>query len=230
MEKKSSSNNVGIKAYAALGFVLVIFSGVMPAISELNPNLDWLKAFDFITLCGKFGNMGTLEDGVGTLASNFQGIGGTGPRNAFLIGLGLIPGIMLVMGIIDVVESMGALDAAGKLLSPVLRPVMGVSGECAVSVVSSLQSTDAGPLTASSMKNRGIINERERMILTAFQYSGAGCCCNYFILGGVCIMYFEIPVIIPLLVIILSKYAGSQLMRFLLVRVIKLDENQSKEA
>ena len=224
-----TEKTVGVKAYVSLVLILMFFSGVMPSLSELSPSLSWLKAIDFNTIIGKFGALGTLEEGCGTLASNFIGTGGTGPRAAFLIGLSLIPGIMVAFGIIKVAESMGALEAAGKLLTPILRPLMGVPGECAISLVSSLQSTDAGPLTVHDMREANIITEKESLIMTAFQYSGAGCMVNYFVLGSVCIGFLEIPIIIPLIVIILSKYAGSALVRILVGRVIKLDDESEKE-
>ena len=100
---------------------------------------------------------------------------------------------------------------------------MGVPGECAVGLVGSLQSTDAGPITVNDMRKSGIVNEKEQMILTAFYYSGAGCMVNYFVLGGACIAYLEIPILIPLMIIIISKYCGSALVRVLVGRVIKLD-------
>ena len=224
-----NKEKIGIKAYIALILLLASFSGLMPLLAQTNPNLEFLKALDFMNLLGKFGALGTLEEGCGTLASNFQGMNGSGPRNGFLVALGLIPSIMVANGLIKTGEDMGALTAAGKLLSGILYPIMGVPGECAVSVVSSLQSTDAGPITVHSMIDAGIIKERHRMILTAFQYSGAGVLANYFILGATCSIYFQIPVSIPLAIILLSKYVGSQLMRILTARVIKVDGLQEGE-
>lgn len=218
-----SKPKVGIKAYLALIFIIIFFSGAMSELSKMSDSLSWLKAFDFITLCGSFGNLGTLEEGCGTLAGNFQGMDGTGARQAFLVAVGLIPAIMLALGTIKVAENLGALDAAGKLLTPILRPFMGVPGEAAISLVGSLQSTDAGPITSHDMFNSGVLTEKELMILTAFFYSGGGLLVNYFALGGALVAFLEIPIMIPLVVILVSKYAGSALVRFLVGRVIKLD-------
>lgn len=227
--ERLNTTRVGPQAYISLALILLFFSGLMPTLSEMAPSLSWLKAFDFSTILGKFGSLGTLEEGAGTLASNFTGTGGTGPRAAFLTALSLIPGIMVAFGMIKVAEHYGAMDAAGQLLTPVMRIIMGVPGECAISLVSSLQSTDAGPLTVHDMREKNVITEKESLIMTAFQYSGAGCMVNYFVLGGVCINFLDIPIIIPLLVIILSKYAGSALVRILVGRVIQLDDESEKE-
>lgn len=229
MNEEKAKEKIGIQAYIALVVLLACFSGLMPMIADASPSLGWCRAFDFMSLLGKFGSLGNLEEGCGQLASNFQGMNGSGPRNGFLVALGLIPSIMVANGLIKTGENLGALKAAGKLLSGILYPIMGVPGECAVSVVSSLQSTDAGPITVHSMIDEGIITERHRMILTTFQYSGAGILANYFILGATCSVYFKIPISIPLVIILLSKYAGSQLMRVLTARVLKLDDEQEEK-
>jgi len=43
-----------------------------------------------------------------------------------------------------IVEYCGGLKAAQKLLTPILRPIIGIPGICYVALFSSLQSTDAG--------------------------------------------------------------------------------------
>ena len=50
---------------------------------------------------------------------------------------------MLAMGLIEVVEHYGGLKAAQKLMTPILRPILGIPGICGIALVSSLQSTDA---------------------------------------------------------------------------------------
>ena len=64
---------VGIGAYIALIFAIVIFSGVFYQMPEAR---KWLSAFDFTTLIGKFGVIGDSK-------SNYIGSGGLSARAAF---------------------------------------------------------------------------------------------------------------------------------------------------
>jgi len=58
--------------------------------------------------------------------------------------LTLIPTVMFALGMINVLEHYGALDAARKLLTPLLRPLMNIPGNTGLALIASLQSTDAG--------------------------------------------------------------------------------------
>lgn len=229
MSEKKNQEKLGPVAYISLLIIMAMFSSVMPMLAELHPALSWMKAFDFITLLGKFGSLGELTEGAGKLASDFRGMGGSGPRNAFMVALGLVPSIMVATALIDTAEHYGAIKAAGKLLTPLLKPLWGVPGECAVPIVSGLMSTDAGSITINHLAEEKLIKESHRMILTAFQYSGSGVLDNYFVLGIVCSIYFEIPIIIPLIIILFSKYAGCQLMRVLTNTVIRVDDEEKEE-
>ena len=102
---------VGIGAYIALIFAIVIFSGVFYQMPEAR---KWLSAFDFTTLIGKFGVIGDSK-------SNYIGSGGWSARAAFLFALSLIPSVMLAMGLIEVLAHYGALRAAQVLMTPLLK-------------------------------------------------------------------------------------------------------------
>ena len=90
---------VGFGAYIALALAIIIFSGVFYKMPDA---YKWLGAFDYTTLIGKYGTI------AGT-ASNFQGSGGFSARAGFLFSLNLFPGVMLAMGIIEVLSSTTAL-------------------------------------------------------------------------------------------------------------------------
>ena len=103
---------VGIGAYIALAFAVVIFSGVFYKMPKAQ---KWLGAFDFTTLIGKFGLIADSKN-------NFTGSGGVSARSAFLFSLTLIPGVMLAMGLIEVLAHYGALRAAQGCSLPFSSP------------------------------------------------------------------------------------------------------------
>lgn len=117
-QETQQEKKVGIGAYIALAFAVVIFSGVFYKMPEAQ---KWLGAFDFTTLIGQFGMIGDTK-------SSFTGSGGVSARAAFLFSLTLIPGVMLAMGLIEVLAHYGALRAAQVLLTPLLKPLLGLPG------------------------------------------------------------------------------------------------------
>lgn len=210
---------VGITAYFALIFAILFFSGVFGELSKIDGGQwAWLGAFDFTTLGGKFGRLGL---GGGTLAANFRGQGGAGSRDAFLYAVTLAPQVIFALGVVKIVEDLGALKAAQKLITPILRLVMGVPGSCAVALVTSLQSTDAGASMVKSLGDNGQINEREKLIMTAFQYAGAGTIVNYFSIGAAVMPLLEIPIYIPLCTIFICKFISGNLMRVIAGKLVK---------
>jgi hypothetical protein len=60
----------------------------------------------------------------------FRGTGGTGAKDGFLFALELAPSVILSLGIIAVTEGLGGLRAAQQLMTPILRPLLGVPGVC----------------------------------------------------------------------------------------------------
>ncbi len=77
-------------------------------------------------------------------AATFVGKGGLSTRAGFLFALSLVPGVMLALGLLEVLSHYGALKAAQKLMTPLLRPILGVPGITGLALITDLQSTDAG--------------------------------------------------------------------------------------
>lgn len=223
---KAQGEKLGIVPYLALLFALLFFSGIMGEISKSGDgSLNWLGAFDYLTLCGKCGSMGTLTEEVGTLATSFRGVGGSGPKDAFLFAITLIPSVMFALGVVRVVTNLGALKAAEKLLTPVLRFVLGVPGSAALAMVSNFQSADVGASIVKNLKDEGQITEKEQLILTAYEYTAPGLIVNYFSIGAAVFGFLEIPLYIPMVIIIACKFIGGNLMRLAVGRIIKLEES-----
>lgn len=199
---------VGIMGFVALAFAIIFFSGVFREAEGA-----W-RVLDFNHMLGTFGRIG---DGF-----EFRGRGGTSARDGFLFALSLIPAVMLALGTVSVVTKLGALAAAQKLLSPILRPILGIPGICTLALVSNLQSTDAGAAMMKALADNGDINEKERTIFAAFQFSWAGTITNYFGSGVALFPMLVVPIGLPLLVGLVFKVVGANLMRLYLAKSMSI--------
>lgn len=211
-ERLSRLPRVGWKGYLALIFAILFFAGVFASIQQA----QWLRAFDFSTLIGKFGTMANDK-------ATFVGMGGISARGGFLFALSLIPSVMLAVGAVEVLSHYGALTAAQKLMTPLLRPIMDVPGFVGLTLITDMQSTDAGAALTKELVDEKLIDKREQTIIAAWQYSGAGMINNYFAIVGALFSYAVVPIVIPLLVIFALKFFGAVLCRIVLDTVYKGD-------
>lgn len=177
-----AKRRVTIGCYLALAFAVIFFSGLLQS-------KQWYGVFDFTTLNGSFGTVvqavNHTGDGVTTAMSDMRGKGGNGARDGFLFALTLIPTVMFALGMINVLEHYGALRAARQLLSPLLKPLMGLPGNSGLALIASLQSTDAGAAMTRQLKDEGHLNQRETDVFTMFQFSAGATIVNFFSSGAV---------------------------------------------
>ncbi len=190
--------------YLALIFALLFFSGVFAG------SKGWQAALDFNAINGKFG---VMKDAA---KATFVGMGGTGAKDGFLFAIGLIPTCMLALGTIEVVDHLGGLKAAQKLLTPLLRPLLGIPGLTGLALISSLQSTDAGAGMTRGLRENGMITEKEKTIFAAFQFSAGGTITNYLATGSALFAFLTVPIIVPLAMMFVMKVFGANLMRLYL--------------
>ena len=159
---ESSGRKVTWGSFVALAFAVVFFSGMMQS-------TEWYGIFDFTTLNGAFGTIvsGVTEtaDGIATTTTTYRGVGGNGARDGFMFALSLVPTVMFALGIISVLEHFGALDAARKLMSPLLKPALGIPGDSGLALIASLQSTDAGGSMTRSLLDNGNLTKKKVMYL-----------------------------------------------------------------
>lgn len=207
----SKNLNVPWYGYIALILAIVFFSGVFAK------QQGWIAAFDFNTINGQFG---VMKDAA---KATFSGQGGTGARDGFLFALGLIPAVMLALGVVEVVDHLGGLKAGQKLLTPILRPLLGIPGIAGLALVTSLQSTDAGAGMTRMLRETDFISEKEKTIFCAFQFSAGGTITNYLSSGAALFSFISVPIILPLVVIFVLKVFGANIMRLYLQRVVKED-------
>ncbi len=223
MSEKVEQKKVGIVAYLALIFAVVFFSGVFSKAT------NWLGVFDFTVLNGDFGKI----VGEGGKALTFRGAGGYGARDGFVFALTLIPTVMFALAVVACVEYLGALDAARQLLTPILRPLLGIPGSAGLALIASLQSTDAGAGMTKALYDGGDITDDERSIFAAFQFSAGGTITNYFATGAALFalaaadgsMAITVPLIIPFVLMLVLKVFGANLMRIYLKTKSKKTQN-----
>jgi nucleoside recognition membrane protein YjiH len=214
-EKKEQTQNAqldpsqwkaGPKAFVALIVAILFFSGLMLKF----PDMKWLSAFDFTTLVGKFG---TIQ---ATGKATFVGSGGVGARGGFLFALSLIPSVMFALGMIEVLDHYGAIRAAQRCLTPLLKPLCGLPGLTGLALITDLQSTDAGAVLTKGLYDDGLITKKELVIMGAWQYSGAGMIGNYFMIGSALFGQLTCSLVIPFTLIFLFKFVGAIYVRAML--------------
>ncbi len=219
----SGEEKVGISAYISLAFAIVFFSGVLAS-------SQWWGIFDFTTVNGGFGkvvvSVTDAGDTIKTAMSNFRGKGGSGAIDGFMFALSLVPTIMFALAMITVFEYYGALKAARKLLTPILRPVIGIPGTAALALIASLQSTDGGAALTRQLKDAGELSETEVNTFAAFQMTADAGITNFFSSGAVLFTLLAadgqpaVPVTLGLClgVILLGKVFAANLMRLFQIR------------
>ena len=200
-------------AWIALAAVLLVFSGLFFKVKDM----AWLGAFDFTTLGGSFG---TMKDGGG---STFLGSGGLGAKAGFLFALSLVPTVMLALGLLEIFTHYGAIRAAHRLLTPLLKPLLGLPGYTGLALITDLQSTDAGAALSKELYDSKRITRKHVVIMGAWQYSGAGLINNYFAIGSALFASLTTPLIVPLLLMFVLKFVGAGLVRIALHTVYRKD-------
>ena len=212
-EKKESCETQSVKVpwtgYIALVFAVVFFSGLLAS------QKGWITAFDFNALAGKFG---VMKDAA---KATFQGQGGFGARDGFMFGFGLLPSVMLALGMVEIVDHLGGLKAAEKLLTPILRPLLEIPGVAGLAMVTSFQRTDAGAGMTRMLRETGCITENEKTVFCAFQFSAGGTVTNYLASGAALFSFVTVPIVLPLVLIFVLKIFGANLVRIYLNRFEK---------
>ena len=200
--------NVPVSGYIALIFAIIFFSGVVPVIAK-SLGWTWLAAFDFAKLQGSFGNIFEKV--------SFRGSGGSGARDGFIFALTLIPTTMLALGVVELVDHYGGLKAAQKLLTPLIRPLIGIPGITGLSMIAGFQSTDAGASMMKELREKGELTENERTIFGMFQFTAGALITNFLSSGMAVIVLVEpkVPVIILISFIVMFtfKIFAANLMR-----------------
>ncbi len=203
---------VTIGAYIALIAAIIFFSGLLNNVA----GHEWLKVFDFSALIGKYGTIKGASD-------TFVGHGGTSARAGFLFALSLVPSIMLALGAVEIFSHYGALKAAQRLLTPILKPLLGIPGLTGLALITDLQSTDGGAALTKELYEEGLVTRKELTIIAAWQYSGAGMINNYFAIVSALFASFTLPILIPLILIFILKFVGAGICRLALNTVYRKD-------
>ncbi|OOH90917.1 hypothetical protein BMT54_03720 [Pasteurellaceae bacterium 15-036681] len=157
--------------------------------------------------------------------------GGSSAKGGFLFAVTLIPSIMLALGFVAIFEHFGALMAASKWLSPILKPIMGIPGTCSISLIASTQSTDAGSSTTKFLHNEGKISYKELLIFAAFQFSAGALLTNFLSSFAPLLLITDksgstapTSIAMCLGVILLFKIFGANLMRLYVKKFVKEEE------
>ena len=194
---------VGWVGYAAIFLAIILFSGIFSS------SVSWFIVCDFNVLNVIFGSISLGADN----ALYVRVVGGTGARDGFLFAIELIPAVILALGIVNVIDGLGGLRAAQKLMTPILKPLLGIPGITALASIANMQSTDAAAGMVKELYDQGEITDNERSILIAYQTSASAFITNYFSSGAAVFSFMLAPIIVPIIVMFVFKIIGGNLMR-----------------
>ena len=211
MNENQTGKKFSLVGLIMLALAFLVFSGMFT--DAEGP----LKVVDFTNLLGSFGKIAESSD--------FRGKGGVSAREGFLFALTLCPTVMVAMGLIQVFENYGALKTAEQLLTPVLRPILGIPGQASLALVGGLSSSDAGAALTRGLYDSGQLTEDERDIFTTFQYSSSGIIANYFGGASSLFAYISVGAGVPFAYLFLLKIIEANLMRL----IIKVQSRKSAE-
>ena len=209
-KKEGTSLKVGWLGYAAFFLAILMFSGVFSSSD------GWLRALDFNTLNGSFGKIEGAEH-----AFTFRGAGGTGARDGFIFAIELMPAVILALGFVNVIDGLGGLRAAQKLMTPILRPLLGVPGICMLANIANMHSTDAAAGMVKELVDAGEMTDAERSVVISYQTSASAFITNYFSSGAAVFSFMVAPIILPIIVMLIFKVVGANIMRLYLKMVYR---------
>lgn len=196
---------VGWQGYVAFFLALIFFSGIFATAT------DWTRVLDFSVMNGSFGQIqGAAKN------FTFRGINGSGARDGFMFALELLPAVIFALGVVSVVDGYGGLKVAQKLMTPLLKPLLGLPGICALSCIANMQSTDAGAGMVKELYDASHVTDDERSVAITYQISASAFISNYFSSGVALFGIIMVPIIVPVLVMILFKIIGANMMRLYL--------------
>lgn len=212
---------VPLKGYIFLILGIVMFSGVFSKMTNA------LGILDYTVLLGKYG---TIVEGA---AAGFRGSGGVGARDGFIFALTALPSVGLAIGIIAVIEGQGGLKAAQKLLTPLLRPLMGIPGCCGLAIIGSLQNTDTGSAMCGQLRDDNQLTDQEVGIFSAFLFGASATIAQYFGTAVILFAFMEesgVAPIIPFVVMLAGKVFSANVMRlYIYITEERKMKNGSKE-
>lgn len=200
----TNRNVITWKGWLSLAAFILLFSGLMPFIGNKIPALEWLRAFDFTEMIGRFG-----VDFVNPSKS-------FGARRGFMEAFALFPIVMLALGFIKIFEYYGAIECAEKLFHPFLKFLLGIPGVAGLALVASINCSDVAAVMTRELRENDLLTEKERTVFVAFQYPSTSTIINTFGAGGALL---PISVLAPGIIVgiqFLAKLIGANLVRLIL--------------
>ena len=210
-----NTKKVTWKGWLSLLLLIILFSGIFE-------NSDTpLRALDLNALTGQFG---IIADGL-----DFTGANGSGANEGFLFALSLLPITALAMGILEVVEELGAMEAARKLFSPVLKPVWGLPGSAGVAFIASFTSSDVTAVMTKKLYETGEITDDERTIFASYQYTSSAVIGNVISTQAPLLPIIVWPMGAVIAALVVFKTFGSTCMRLYIRRRNKRKRSLSEK-
>lgn len=203
IENVEEKKKIGIAGWISLALMIAFVSGIFTNMD--NP----LKILDLGNLTGSFGIIKGAE-------GNFLGSGGSAAREGFMQGLNLIPGIMMVNGLMGILTKYGVFDAATVLFKPILGPLLGLPGCAGIAFSTSFNNTDIAAYMTKDLCDAEEITDDQRTVFAAYQYAGSAVIGNTVNTGAAMLPVSVVASGPILLIEIFCKFVGANLVRVIL--------------
>lgn len=203
MEAKQIDKKVNIGSWISLVVLILILSGAFRTME--GP----LKVIDFTNLSGAFGK-------IGDTGATLIGKGGYGAKDGFMAGFNLIPPVMFFCGLLEVFKQLGAFEAGTILFTPLLRPLLGIPGNCGIAFISSFTGSDVAAIMTRDLYRNGEITDDERTIFATYQYAGSACINNTITGGAPLIAICPVALGIVIIIEVICKLVGANIMRLII--------------
>lgn len=202
--KKKARNRLDVVSITSFVLAIMFFSGAFSKATGF-----W-RIFDLQTLTGSFG---VIAEGA---KAGIVGTGGYGAKEGFFQSINMAPAVILAVALINLVDNYGGLRAAQKLLTPILKPLLGVRGSGAIPIITNWQSSDAMAAYLGDQVEKGGFTTRERDIIATYGFMAAGTIGVFY---SNCALLFPYITVAPgaiLAVVMVTKFIGGNLMRLYL--------------
>lgn len=200
-KQKNTDAKVGMKGYIALVIAVLFFSGLFGKMDG-----PW-RVLDLQTLLGSYG---VIAEGA---SAGIVGTGGYGVKEGFFQAINMAPATITAVAFLAVIEHYGGLKAAQKLLTPLLKPLLGVPGSTGLAIITNWQSSDASAALAGKMEEEKKITKKQRDILVAYEFVAAATLGVFYSNGAVVFPYLVASQGGLLLMLMVVKFVSGNLMR-----------------
>lgn len=124
---------------------------------------------------------------------------------------------------------MGAMEAARRIFSPILKPVWGFSGTAGVAFIASFTSSDITAVMTKKLYEEGKLTDDERTIFVSYQYASSAVIGNVISTQAPLLPIILYPMGAVIVILVVFKLFGSTCMRLWIKHTNQKEARKNKE-